>query len=325
VLLPWQQQHWQRFQAMYAINKLPHGLLFYGPEGLGKYHFSQQLILSLLCANPSDSGFACGNCTDCRLMANSGHPNYFAMTLGEGEKVLKVDSVREALAFINRKVDGKRIVHIYPAECLNLAAANALLKSLEEPGEELYFFLVSHYVDKLLPTIRSRCHQALFTPNFQQAQEWLQSKVPDIATIDLCVKLADGAPLRAEAMATAEYAQRRRDTVQSFIALIKGVQGPLAIAEQWHSTIESVVMMWLLSLLLDIARYKLTTVEKLLINVDFLDEIKELADILTLPQLQLLQNKLIKMTNLLSQPNNSNLQLLLEHCLLECRELIELQ
>src|SRR5690606_37088601 len=129
-------------------------------------------------------------------------------------KEIRIEQVRQLGDWINVSThrSGKRVVLLYPAEALNGASANALLKTLEEPPAETVFLLVSHAPDSLLPTIVSRCHRfSLAIPPAHPALAWLTEQ----GVADGAAWLAEqgGAPLRAYAMAQAGS----RDTLDAFL------------------------------------------------------------------------------------------------------------
>src|SRR5215203_242773 len=175
---PWHVEQWG--QLLQRKESLPNALLFRGREGIGKLDFVRKLAQSLACVSAA-GGAACSECQSCRWFAASSHPDYRevlpeilrpeAETTAAGERKpsqqISVDDIRGLHDFVNltaHQTGGKTIV-LYPAETLNVNAANALLKSLEEPPGNTRFMLISHRPSYLPATIISRCQQiALPTP-----------------------------------------------------------------------------------------------------------------------------------------------------------------
>jgi DNA polymerase-3 subunit delta' len=121
-------------------------------------------------------------------------------------KEIKIEQVRSLLDFcaLGSHRGGQRIVLLYPAETLNPAASNALLKTLEEPPPAVIFLLVAGRIDRLLPTILSRCRQwPLTTPSIEAAGAWLEAQ--GLASPRAALAEAGGAPLTALANASSEY------------------------------------------------------------------------------------------------------------------------
>jgi DNA polymerase-3 subunit delta' len=163
---------WQELEA--SRERLPHALLFCGMRGLGKREFSLAFAQSLLCENRQGNGEACGLCDACRWFAEGNHPDFrllapLALQAKEegkekdekkrsGQQVA-IEQVRALDEFLSvgASRQGLRVILAHPAESMTRAAANALLKMLEEPPPETVFLLVSNEPMRLLPTIRSRC------------------------------------------------------------------------------------------------------------------------------------------------------------------------
>jgi DNA polymerase III subunit delta' len=230
MIYPWQLDNWNRLQRLRA--QWPHALLLHGQAGIGKLHFAQHLAQGLLCEAPAANGEPCGTCVACHWFRQGNHPDYRAVVpealaadVGVGgptpseekgdvedgkktrapSKEIKIEQVRALLDFcgVGSHRGGARVVLVYPAEALNAASANALLKTLEEPPAGVVFVLVSARIDRLLPTIVSRCRQwPMPTPSSGQAGQWLADQgVADAAAL---LAEAGGAPLAALALAADE-------------------------------------------------------------------------------------------------------------------------
>ncbi|MGQ3053880.1 MAG: DNA polymerase III subunit delta' [Roseateles sp.] len=184
-----------------------HALLVQGPAGVGQLELAVKLAQSWLCEDRAEAQPACGHCASCKLFASGTHPD-FQLLLPEAldasareslglpfeeadapkagkakpSREIKVEAVRNLLAFAQAtSARGRaKAVVIFPAEALNGIAANALLKTLEEPSGLLRFALASHDSASLLPTIRSRCQPLpLPLPERTAALAWLAAKGVD--------------------------------------------------------------------------------------------------------------------------------------------------
>lgn len=154
--------------------RLPHALMFLGPEGIGKSLVARHLAAALLC---SEKRGPCGACRSCQLFAKDQHPDLFELK-PEGGRI-KIESIRELKRSFNLPplVSNARVVLIAEAQAMNAAAANALLKTLEEPPSATYFILGSHAAGWVPRTILSRCQKIRFSPlNPQELQAVLKSK-----------------------------------------------------------------------------------------------------------------------------------------------------
>lgn len=196
---PWQERQWQRMTRLIETDKLPHALLLSGIEETGKLDFALALAVRLLCQKPR-AGRACGDCRACKLYEAGSHPDLLRVEPGAPGKAISVDAIRELSAFTAKTamLGGWRIVIVNPAEAMTRSAANALLKTLEEPGEATLLLMIYHQKGELLATIRSRCQSLLFpTPSVDQVAPWLRQQVGDPAEVDGLIKLGAGRPLRA--------------------------------------------------------------------------------------------------------------------------------
>jgi DNA polymerase-3 subunit delta' len=228
---PWQELAWNRLADMHW--RLPHALLFHGRPGIGKLHLAKVLAQSLLCENQSKHRLACGACPACGWFAAGNHPDYRLVQpeilspveedaeaeAGEASeqgkkkpsKQIKVEQIRALSDFLNvgSHRNGYRVVLIHPAESMNPGAANALLKSLEEPSAGVIFLLLSHQPRKLLATVRSRCQAlALSLPPRAVSLHWLQEQGSKATPATLA--FAGDAPLEAASLQDDEADARGR-------------------------------------------------------------------------------------------------------------------
>lgn len=281
-ILPWQQEAWQELQGL--RQRLPHAILFHGPSGIGKTAFAESFAQSLLCETPTANGHACAQCASCGWFAQYNHPDYRRVRPevlddadgadgddesdgGDGKKTAKsakapskdirIDQIRALADFMNISThrQGKRVVLLYPAEALNAPSANALLKTLEEPPPDTVFLLISNSLDRLLPTILSRCRKfSLALPPFDQALAWL--KAQGISDADGWLAEQGGAPLAAQEMAQTDT----RDIMDEFLRQLAkpSVDGALKTADKLQKTPVLQQVEWLQRWLYDLFSVKLS-------------------------------------------------------------------
>jgi DNA polymerase III subunit delta' len=200
---------WQRDAARTALqhrDRWPHALLITGREGIGKRTFALEIARSLLCETPDPEGFACGTCASCRYAAAGQHPDLRVVEPIEVDdddvatpslwiNVAHIRALIEWSALTSHRRVAKVAV-IVPAERMNTAAANALLKTLEEPPAGTYLILVAHQPGRLPPTVRSRCQWLVApAPDAAAARAWLIEQ--QVAEPDRILAQASGAPLAA--------------------------------------------------------------------------------------------------------------------------------
>jgi DNA polymerase-3 subunit delta' len=158
-LVPGQELAKEYFLRALRKNLLSHAYLFLGPEGAGKRLFARELSKAFFCA----SGTACGECSACRSIEHCNHPAVDFFGPAPGKSVVDIDTVRSLCERTHYKTGSIQIAVLERADLLNEPAANALLKTLEEPPGSSLVILTAQSSGSLLPTIVSRCHRLLFT------------------------------------------------------------------------------------------------------------------------------------------------------------------
>ena len=154
-----------RLRAKLRAERFPHGLIFSGPEGVGKHTCARMIAKALNCTKAATGDF-CGECSSCRRIDSGTHPDVMTITVEEEASQIRIAQVRQILSMLDLKPleGGSKVFLIDPADLLNPEASNALLKGLEEPPEDSFFILVTVNVRELLLTVRSRCQVYNFTP-----------------------------------------------------------------------------------------------------------------------------------------------------------------
>ena len=239
---PWQKNVWDTLSSRFP--EIGHGLLFYGKKGCGKEEFTQQFLAWVLCLNRHESNQPCGICGSCQWLKSDTHPNYVYISTDDDNKKqnakIKIDKIRDLLPFVQQTVDGWRVIVIEPAEALNIASSNALLKTLEEPGERVVIILLAEHYLKLPATIRSRLqHFALDRISPEQAETYLEQNLPDLdsAKKQLLLNLSNQMPLQAIALASQEWVEKRQEFLQDWLKLVMQKNMPLAIATKWNKAL----------------------------------------------------------------------------------------
>lgn len=278
-LLPWQQLAWQQLTEQYRNERLPHALLAGGVVGIGKRRFVARFAAWLLCdTKPMDK--PCGECASCHWLKAGTHPDFYWLPDGDNananisnknaDNTIKIDDIRALQAFFYRTGD-RRVVVLDHSETMTIAAANALLKTLEEPNAGVYLLLISDSVAKLLPTIKSRVQQIPLTPidpqlAFDYVEEQLlyqpTSKPTTTAQtttktrpanqannqvndnrpppqnnypIAMLLTLAQYAPLQAVQLPQTNWFHQRKLWLQTFVALQTHRRTPLQASEYWQT------------------------------------------------------------------------------------------
>ncbi|MES1195716.1 MAG: DNA polymerase III subunit delta' [Steroidobacter sp.] len=236
--LPWQQSAWSQLERAWNTDRLPHALLLHGVEGLGKFEFAKWLAYALLCEvnakRISSRLQPCAHCAGCKLFIAGSHPDFVLITPEEDKQQISVDQIRNASErlYMTSGRQGYRVAIVEPAHQLTVAAANALLKTLEEPGSRTLLILVTSQRGAMLPTIRSRCQQLGITvPSVTMAQNWLQQQIGKTVAKDL-LSFANHAPLRVMG-----YLQGSFESVQRAMGPALSSLTPVAdvtqLAQEW--------------------------------------------------------------------------------------------
>ena len=326
-LMPWHEGPLRELLA--RKDKLPHALLVYGRQGVGKVEFARAMAQSLLCEE-LDHDIACGLCAACGWFREGNHPDFRELipeSLSEDEtdadapadpeakekkksKEIKVEQIRDIADFMTLTThrDGFRVLLAHPAEAMNPAAANALLKTLEEPPPRTVILLVTDRIGRLLATIRSRCQRIMVPPPSEEvALQWLGQQ--GIANAEAALSQAGGAPIDAIAFADADYQAERKAFV---LVLADGNADHLAAAQTFEKTDLTRVMAWLQTWVGDLALARLTG--EVRHHRDQKAAISRIAMRLNLPQLFRYESQLRQARRSIHHPLNA--RLLLEQLLI---------
>ncbi|WP_296403195.1 DNA polymerase III subunit delta' [Psychrobacter sp.] len=285
-LLPWQQSVWDNLTSRY--DRLPHGLLFAGMQGIGKRGFVWRFVAWLLCDNreqviANSTHGACGYCQSCQWLQAGTHPdlqvlpnsslptidqeelktsakkskgskssqkNTNKLPLEPAKTSIKVDDIRALQPFMSQGSSGRRVCVIDNADMMTVAAANALLKTLEEPRDGIHLLLVTDWPTKLLPTIRSRVQQvAINHIQLDKVAGYLTEYVMHNKSIEFenesqlseqikqALKLANGAPLAALDMLSSEWYSLRDTWIKVWLAIRVGKRSSIAASDYWQKNL----------------------------------------------------------------------------------------
>ncbi|MBF0160682.1 MAG: DNA polymerase III subunit delta' [Magnetococcales bacterium] len=224
-----------------ASNRPGHAHLFFGPPGVGKATVAAAFIQALFCRNKSGGGESgCGQCPVCRKVAQGNHGDWIPVGMGEGKTRIGVDQVRQLAGFfaLTPLEAPWKVATVDDAALMNEAAANALLKTLEEPPPRSLLILVTRQPGKLLPTIRSRCLKTRFarlTPG--EVRQILTNLTPlSAATLADAVAAGGGDVGRSLAFSQGELPALRQQFFQEMAALPTSSLGQLSLlAGQWSA------------------------------------------------------------------------------------------
>jgi len=238
--LPWLDIHKAALDRVLAGSRLGHAPLLLGSPGVGKRALADWLVRRLLCLAPAE-GEPCGSCRSCELLDGVAHPDRFELGLLEDKNEILVDQVRDFIASISltSTLGPRRVGLVAPADRLNRNAANALLKTLEEPSGEVWLVLVADSEKRLPATVLSRCQRYhVAVPDRAGALDWLGSRHGD-RTPGQCataLALADGAPLLADAWLGGAGLEQGLAIRDALAGVLRGGADESAVIAEWQQT-----------------------------------------------------------------------------------------
>jgi len=285
-----------------------------------------------------EGGIACGECSACHWFRDGNHPDYRELlpenlveedggsdadTPVEADpkdkkksKEIKIDQVRALADFMTLSThrDGFRVLVIHPAETMNMAAANALLKTLEEPAARTVILLVTDQMARLMPTIRSRCQRVLLpAPDAKAALAWLAAS--GVVHGEAVLAMAGGAPLDALTFATSDYQTERRSFVA---ALADPAADYMAAAQSFEKSDLNHIITWLQTWVGDVVLTKLAG--EVRHHVDDKKALAAIARQVQLPKLFRYETELRQARRVITHPLNA--RLLLEQLLISYQRAI---
>ncbi|UUD64612.1 DNA polymerase III subunit delta' [Pseudomonas seleniipraecipitans] len=315
---PWQAALWQQLAGR---SQHAHAYLLHGPAGIGKRALAERLMALLLCKSPVALQ-PCGQCKSCHLLAAGSHPDNYVLEPEEADKPIKVDQVRALVNFVvqTAQLGGRKVILVEPTEAMNLNAANALLKSLEEPSGDTVLLLISHQPSRLLPTIKSRCvQQACPLPSERVSLEWLGEALPGTSEQEIreLLYLAAGSPLAAVRLQAQGGREQRALVVEGVKKLHKQQISVSQLAEGWKEVPLPLLFDWFCDWAHLILRYQLTQDELGLGPTDMAKVVQYLAQKAPQSKVLSIQEWLLQQRQKVLGKANLNRVLLLEALLVQ--------
>lgn len=225
----WHLPLWQQVENFFKLKRLPHALMLWGQRGLGKQQFAYLLAKKILCLSEHK---ACDNCQSCHWFNREVHPDFITLKPLENKKTITVEQIRglQQSLILSATQKAAKVVLISDANLMNIAANNALLKSLEEPNHAIYYLLVSQNLHAIPATINSRCQKLYFSPvNFQIMADYLSNQQFPIEK----ATLLQGSPLLAKEYLNEQSLNARQVILTTLVDLLESKISPCQAAESW--------------------------------------------------------------------------------------------
>ncbi len=252
---PWQAAQWERLRHARHTDRMPHALMLTGHRGRGVSEFARRLGAALLCLTPLPDGAPCGRCRSCALHDAGNHPELVVVAPEAVGKAIKVDQIRELMDFVSlTPVFGAfKVALVDPAEAMNRQAANALLKTLEEPPPRTVLALCAEHRAALPLTVQSRCQRVDFPPvAAEPAGAWLRARLPAAPELGSLLALYDHAPLAVVSAHARGDLGLRDDLIADLERLALGQADPIEVAARWSTLDTPAVFLWLVKLVGDL-------------------------------------------------------------------------
>ncbi len=231
-MMPWHSAAAAQWIGARMSDRVPHALLVHEDPGAGGAAFARWAAQSLLCSAQEKP---CGKCNDCKWVVSQQHPDCFAIEPSGESKFILVDQIRELLSeFALTSHTGRgKVAILAPAEAINTAGANALLKTLEEPTPGTLLILVTAQPSRLLATIRSRCLKLRIpNPPRKDAAQWLEQQRGRGPWED-ALRITSVGPLSLLDADPAQIVATQREVVDTLAGVLARTVEPPAVADSW--------------------------------------------------------------------------------------------
>ena len=334
---PWQVSQWDKLSEVLKSGRLPHALMLSGTAGTGKKQFSAQFANLVLCNQVFNQVGAqgalrsCGECKNCKLVLAEAHPDIRHYTFelnpkGVKSTVITIDQIRSLNEFVAKSSQqgGYKIALIHPAEAMNINAANALLKSLEEPSQKTLIVLVVDQPGRMLPTIRSRCQVIEFPmPDNNQSMSWLKQALPDNTLLEDLLELAAGSPIKAAELAETDAISQRQTMITELAQVLKRETSAVSVASKWQKHDIHTVLDWNLSWVQQLIRFSMTHDDAMVRDERLLKMFQYLSGKHSASKFYDLLGQIQAYSDLLAKKTNPNPQILIENLLIAWAELMQ--
>ena len=299
-LPPWLSPHINKFDKQF----FHHAHLIAGRSGVGKNLLSSYLSKMILC-NSKDNEL-CGSCQSCKLAENDNHPDFHRLIVLDDKKLIGIAQIQELISKLYESpfLAKNKVVIIPNLEKLSIDGLNAILKILEEPPKNTYFFLTTSFLNQVPLTIQSRCFDIkIGTPNKELALEWLSDFSEEEGI--LALSLTNNLPLLAKELLEKNILNEREQFIKEISSIIKEGKNLIFTSEKWieDKNFLNLKLEWMSKLLCDSIKFNANNqIDNLTIDTDNIT--KYLAKNTDVNNLHNLLSKTNRLWNLFSKDTN---------------------
>jgi DNA polymerase III subunit delta' len=229
----WFETPLAEINAAMAAERLAHGLLIHEDPGAGGLELARWIAQRVNCREISRA--PCGECQECRWIAADQHPDVARLSPEGDSTQILIQSVRDLASELSLTSHGRgyKVAIVSPAEAMNHFAANALLKTLEEPPKRTLVLLVTSQPSRLLPTLRSRCSRLRLTGPSREAAADFLARERGAGPWSEALAATGAGPFALLDADPAALAQLRSDTIATLADIGSGNLQPPAVADRW--------------------------------------------------------------------------------------------
>ena len=324
-IFPWQEKTWRLFLQCYQQQKLPHAVLLQTATGLGALSLAEQMAKLVLCQGASETT-VCGACNSCKLFNAVTHPDYLLLQTETESNSIKVAAIRQLNTQLTQsaQLGSYKVVVIDSADALNLAASNALLKILEEPGAKTLFILISKSAEQLPATLRSRCQRWCISPPADEvSQQWLQHQ--GITNAQQWLALVGGAPLLATQFIKDETLQKQYHVFIEVLQQFQQQHDPIKTATAWVAIDVITLSDWLSQFYMDLLRIIVNCPAQFIVHQTYFVWLKTISAEFSFSTLFSAYDRVLQLHRLFIQQRSLNMQLQLEAMLIDLIKLYQRQ
>ena len=218
--------------ASFDKEKMHHAFLISGRQGIGKSRLISHLSLITLCSNTNS--VICGECNSCKFSNTENHPDFHELQVLENKKLVGISQIHELRhkLYESSFLGKNKVASLTNIEKISMDGLNALLKILEEPPENTFFFLSTSFLNQIPATIQSRCIDIdIITPKTDETLDWLSSYESSDAIKAL--QLNDNLPFSAREFLEKGMLEIRTNFVQDISGIIKEGKDLISVSDKW--------------------------------------------------------------------------------------------